>query len=161
MHEEYFIDGEEDIRERERAEEVRRLVRAEIRRVNSGEAESDMAEDLRREEAAKPKPRQQWLRWLGRSLTGEILISNKVQRLYNIFTVMAILFFFAIFVMFASFHREMQYAALQKEVALLRERAIRSTERRHRESSHSEILRRLQRAGLDLEDPQNQPKILQ
>lgn len=160
MNEEYFVDSEEEIRERERNEEVRRLVRAEMRRVHAGEADEDMAEDLRREESERPRPLPNWLRWIGRSLTGEILVTNEVQRTYNILTILGIIFFCAIFAMFASFHQELRYNALQKEVKLWRERSILSTEQRHSESSHSAILRRLKESNIELEDPRTQPKIL-
>lgn len=160
MNEEYFVDSEEEIREREQAEQVRRIVRSEMRRVNSGEADNDIVEDIRRDAEEVRKKNPNWLRWLGHAITGEILVTNEVQRFYNALTLLGVIFFFAVFAMFASFHREMQYAELKKEAALLREKAIRSTERRHQESSHSAIVRRLKQQGLDLEDPYTQPMVL-
>ena len=150
MNEEYFIDSEEEIREREA-----------LRAMRSASAEAvDENPFIEDEENPKEKRRAGWLRWIGHSLTGEILVTSEVQQFYNVATVLGVIFFFAIFAMFASFHREMQYRELQKEVVLLRESAIRSIEKRHLESSHSMILQRLHERGLNLEDPSRQPKIL-
>lgn len=158
MNEEYFVDSEEEIREREQAEEVRRLVHAEVHRIHTGEVKVEAPSDAEPQETPRPLPN--WLRWIGRSLTGDILVTAQVQRAYNLLTILGIIFFLAIFAIFASFRQELRYATLQKEVKLWRERAIFSTEQRHNESSHSAILRRLQEMNVELEDPQNQPKIL-
>jgi hypothetical protein len=73
---------------------------------------------------------------------------------------LGIVYLLAIFAMFASFHRARYYTKLKAEVVLLREEAIFSIKNRHLESSHSKILERLNEAGVDIQDPYSQPKIL-
>lgn len=158
MHDEYFIDSEEEIREREQAEALRQLVREEVQRAESGEVES--GEDTPLEEQKRGASYRGFLRWIRHALTGEILITNEVQQLYNAVTVLGIVYLLAIFAMFASFHRAQQYDELQQEVVLLREEAIYSIRNRHLESSHSKILERLKESGVDIQDPYSQPKIL-
>ena len=158
MHDEYFIDSEEEIREREQAEALRQLVREEVQRAESGEVES--GEETPSEEQKRGASYRGFLRWIRHALTGEILITNEVQQLYNAVTVLGIVYLLAIFAMFASFHRAQQYDELQQEVVLLREEAIYSIRNRHLESSHSKILERLNESGVDIQDPYSQPKIL-
>lgn len=158
MHDEYFIDSEEEIREREQAEALRQLVREEVQRAESGEVES--GEETPSEEQKRGASYRGFLRWIRHALTGEILITNEVQQLYNAVTVLGIVYLLAIFAMFASFHRAQQYEELQQEVVLLREEAIYSIRNRHLESSHSKILERLKESGVDIQDPYSQPKIL-
>lgn len=158
MHDEYFIDSEEEIREREQAEALRQLVREEVQRAESGEVES--GEETPSEEQKRGVSYRGFLRWIRHALTGEILITNEVQQLYNAVTVLGIVYLLAIFAMFASFHRAQQYEELQQEVVLLREEAIYSIRNRHLESSHSKILERLKESGVDIQDPYSQPKIL-
>ncbi len=158
MHDEYFIDSEEEIREREQAEALRQLVREEVQRAESGEVES--GEETPSEEQKRGASYRGFLRWIRHALTGEILITNEVQQLYNAVTVLGIVYLLAIFAMFASFHRAQQYDELQQEMVLLREEAIYSIRNRHLESSHSKILERLKESGVDIQDPYSQPKIL-
>lgn len=158
MHDEYFIDSEEEIREREQAEALRQLVREEVQRAESGEVES--GEETPSEEQKRGASYRGFLRWIRHALTGEILITNEVQQLYNAVTVLGIVYLLAIFAMFASFHRAQQYEELQQKVVLLREEAIYSIRNRHLESSHSKILERLKESGVDIQDPYSQPKIL-
>lgn len=163
MHDEYFIDSEEEIREREQAEALRQLVREEVQRAESGEVESgevESGEETPSEEQKRGASYRGFLRWIRHALTGEILITNEVQQLYNAVTVLGIVYLLAIFAMFASFHRAQQYDELQQKVVLLREEAIYSIRNRHLESSHSKILERLKESGVDIQDPYSQPKIL-
>ena len=52
---EYFTDSQEEIAEREAQETLRRMVRTEIRRVQTGAADKDISEDIAREELEKSK----------------------------------------------------------------------------------------------------------
>ena len=47
---EYFTDSQEEIAEREAQEALRRMVRTEIRRVQTGAADADIAKDIALEE---------------------------------------------------------------------------------------------------------------
>ena len=91
---EYFTDSAEEIAARERDEELRRMVRTEIRRVHTGAADADIAEDIRREEEAleKSKPAK-WTVWLNNAMSGEVLILKEVERAYKLAGVLGLIFF--------------------------------------------------------------------
>ena len=50
---EYFTPTQEEVAEREAQEALRRMVRTEIRRVQTGAADGDIADDIAREEQEK------------------------------------------------------------------------------------------------------------
>ena len=162
---EYFTDSKEEIAEREAQEALRRMVRTEIRRVQTGAAAEDMANDLALEEeqkAAEEKKtkRSRWSRWINGVITGDILLVNEVKRVYTLLTILGVIFFASIATMFASLHSDLQRNKLEKELMMLKERAIRTSERCYQHSSHSAILRKLQECGIEISDPKTQPKIL-
>ena len=47
----------------------------------------------------------------------------------------------------------MKYSRLEREVQILRERSIRLQEQRYSRTTHSAIVERLRRRGIDLNDP--------
>ena len=162
---EYFTDSQEEIAEREAQEAMRRLVRTEIRRVQTGAADADIADDIAREEAEKAeaekksrKPR--WLSWIVSSITGDILLAKEVEKVSSLLLALAIIFLISISTISLSFRVDMECRLLKKEVALLKERAIRSKEECYRHSSHSAIVHKLAERGIEIKDPQTQPKIL-
>lgn len=159
---EYFTPSQEDLAEREAQEELRRMVRTEIRRVQSGAADADIAEDIAREsrEQDKQRKRPRWVMWLNSVVTGDILLAKEVKRVYTLLTILGVIFFASIATMFASLQRDTYCRRLEKEVALLKERSIRMAERCYMHSSHSAILRKLEEHGIEIEDPTTQPKIL-
>ncbi len=161
---EYFTDTQEEIAEREAQEALRRMVRTEIRRVQTGAADEDIAADIAREEeekaaAERAKP-PQWMVWLKGAITGDILLAEEAKRVYTLLMMLGIIFFASIATIFASLNRDLQCRQLEKEVELLKERAIRTKEECYHKSSHSAILRRLEERGIKIEDPKSQPKIL-
>lgn len=160
---EYFTDSQEEVAEREAQEALRRMVRTEIRRVQTGAADADIAEDIAREESEKrtqkrSKPR--WLVWIGSVVTGDILLAEEVKRAYTLLTMLGVIFFASIATIFGALQRDLRCRQLEKEVALLKERAIRTAERCYSHSSHSAIVRKLNERGIAIEDPKSQPKIL-
>ena len=160
---EYFSDTQEEIAEREAQEALRRMVRTEIRRVQTGVANADIADDIAREEqqaSEKKSKRPRWVVWINSVVTGDILLAEEVKRVYTLLTMLGVIFFASIATIFGSLQRDMRYRELEKEVALLKERAIRTSEECYRHSSHSAILRKLKERGIDIEDPKTQPKIL-
>ena len=160
---EYFTDSQEEIAEREAQEALRRMVRTEIRRVQTGAAAEDIAEDIAREEQAleeKKAKRPRWVMWVNSVITGDILLAEEVKRVYTLLIMLGVIFFASIATIFGSLQRDIRYRVLEKEVALLKERAIRTSEACYRQSSHSAILRKLKERGIDIEDPKTQPKIL-
>ena len=162
---EYFSDSQEEIAEREAQEALRRMVRTEIRRVQTGAAAEDIAEDIAREEEQqaledKKAKRPRWVMWINSVVTGDILLAEEVKRVYTLLTMLGVIFFASIATIFGSLQRDMRYRELEKEVALLKERAIRTSEECYRHSSHSAILRKLKERDIEIEDPKTQPKIL-
>lgn len=155
---EFLTDSPEEIREREQQEEIKRIVRSEFRRVQSGKADEDMAEDVRREqqereEAEKRASRHKWLRSIGLLLTGEILVRENVARFYSYASYIALMFFLSIVTLFAGLRVETKCNRLEREVELLHERSIRFKEQRYQKSSHSAIVEELERRGIELYDP--------
>ena len=161
---EYFTDSQEEIAEREAQEALRRMVRTEIRRVQTGAANADIADDIAREEQEaleeRRSKRPRWVVWINSVVTGDILLAEEVKRVYTLLTMLGVIFFASIATIFGSLQRDMRYRELEKEIALLKERAIRTSEECYRHSSHSAILRKLKERGIDIEDPKTQPKIL-
>ena len=155
---EFLTDSPEEIREREQQEEIKRIVRSEFRRVQSGEADEDMAEDVRREqqereEAEKRASRHKWLRSIGLLLTGEILVRENAARFDSYASYIALMFFLSIVTLFAGLRVETKCNRLEREVELLHERSIRFKEQRYQKSSHSAIVEELERRGIELYDP--------
>lgn len=162
---EYFTDSQEEIAEREAQEALRRMVRTEIRRVQTGDADADIADDIAREEQQRDAELQQAKRsrvmvWVMGVITGDILLAEEAKRVYTLLMMLGIIFFVSIATIFASLGRDLQCRQLEKKVELLKERAIRTKEACYRQSSHSAILRRLEERGIKIEDPKSQPKIL-
>ena len=95
---EYFTDSQEEIAEREAQEALRRMVRTEIRRVQTGAADADIAEDIAREEEQRAieeqtSKRPRWRVWVMGVVTGDILLANEVKRVYTMLTILGIIFF--------------------------------------------------------------------
>ncbi len=162
---EYFTDSQEEIAEREAQEALRRMVRTEIRRVQTGAADADIAEDIAREEEQRAvkeqkSKRPRWMVWVIGVVTGDILLANEVKHVYTLLTMLGVIFFASIATIFASLHSDLRRNQLEKRVATLKERAIRSSEECYQRSSHSAILRQLNERGIKISDPKTQPKIL-
>ena len=95
---EYFIESQEEVAEREAQEALRRMVRTEIRRVHTGAADEDIAEDIAREEKeraveARKRNRPRWMVWAISAVTGDILLAEEAKKVYNIFTLLGVIFF--------------------------------------------------------------------
>ncbi len=163
---EYFTDSQEEIAEREAQEALRRMVRTEIRRVQTGAADADIAEDIAREEeekrVAESKNRQypRWIMIIGGFITGNILLAEEAKRVYNILTLLGVIFFTSIIMIFWSLQQDLRYSKLQREVSLLQERAIRTSERCNIETSPSAIARQLKERGVEIEAPKDVPTSL-
>lgn len=161
---EYFTDSKEEIAQREADEALRRVVRTEIRRVHSGAADEDIANDIaleeEAEEAKRPRKYPRWVVWISNVFTGEILIADEAQSVYNLFTLLGVILMLNLAVIFASLNRDLQCNTLKKEVARLEERAIRTMERRTQQTTHSAILQQLQQRGIDINDPKTTPIVV-
>ncbi len=153
------VTPEEEAR-RAQEEEFARRVRREVRRIERGEADDDLRADEEREaaEAAEREERRRRERRRASStfwqlFSGTILVREGMSQSYPYLLCIAGLFLLSISVVFMSLHTDMQYARLEREVQVLRERSIRLQERRFRATTHSAVSAELQRRGIDLRDP--------
>lgn len=159
---------EDEIREREEAEEFRRRVRREILRVQSGEADEDIARDLE-EEAEEEREQQEEEQRVARKrsrlfwqiFSGNILLNRSIAENYRYFVGVAVACFISIVVMFAALAADMKYSRLEREVQLLRERSIRLQEQLYRRTTHAAISKELERRGIDLQDPRRPKAVVE
>jgi hypothetical protein len=157
---EYFVDSQDDINRREVPESSRGEVHTDIHRIHTGaveQAESDEGEDGAE---SRKLVRPRWFVWLKGFLTGDILLKKEVERVYTLLTILGVIFFASIATIFAMLNQDLRCNRLQKEVVLLKERAIRTSEACSHKTSHSAILQRLKERGIEIGDPETQPKIL-
>ncbi len=146
-------------RDEEHEAELARKIRREVLRVQSGEADEDIAREaeeatLREEEQRKAEriERRRKASAFWQLLSGNILVNKGVARYYPQMITVAVLFFVSIAVMFYSLHLDMRYTRLEREVQLLRENSLRFQSLRYQRSSHSSILEQLKTRGIDLEE---------
>ena len=92
--------SEEELREREEAEEFRRRVRREILRVQSGEADEDIARDREQEaeeqrerEEAEQRTARKRSRLFWQIFSGNILVNRSVAENYRYFAAIAVMCF--------------------------------------------------------------------
>ena len=161
---EYFTPTQEEVAEREAQEALRRMVRTEIRRVQTGAADGDIADDIAREEQEKravaKRQRSRFGGMVVKVITGDILLNERFKKVYTLLIVLGVIFFTSMATIYASFHSDLKRSKLQREVLRKKERAIRMNEECARYSSHSAIVRRLQERGIEIEDPKSLPKKL-
>ena len=89
--------------------------------------------------------------------TGDILTTSKMQKLYKYMWIVAGIYFASILAILVSLQLDINCATLQREVVLLEERAIRTSEECSDHASHSAILRKVKERGLNLYDPKGVP----
>lgn len=160
--------SEEEMREREEAEEFRRRVRREILRVQSGEADEEIARDREEEEARQREEQEREQRAARKRsrlfwqiFSGNILVNRSVAENYRYFVAIAGMCFVSIVVMFASLAADMKYSRMEREVQLLRERSIRLQEQLYRRTTHAAISEELQRRGISLQDPRRPKAVVE
>lgn len=95
-----------------------------------------------------------------RILSGTILVGEQATRYYPYLATLAVLFFLNIAVLFWSLHLDRRYLRLEREVQVLRERAIRFGAQRSRTTAHSAIVEEIERRGLGLADPAGPNEII-
>ncbi len=155
---------QEEIEAAEQDKILARRIRREVKRMERGEADEDLAKDAEKEEAERAEReaeeeaerkeqhhRANNIFWL--LLSGNILQKESVSKYYSQLVAIATLFFISIFVMFWSLHLDMRYNQELRMVQLLRERSARLQELRYSRCSHSAITAELERRGLKLSDP--------
>ena len=160
--------AEEERLEERLEEQIDRRVRREVRRIRSGEADADMAADADREarEEAERTEAEERERKRSQSLvrglvSGSVIGRQWVSEHYRYPLMIAGIFLLSIIVMFCALGLDMKYSRREREVQLLRERAIRLQEQRYSRTTHSAILQRLQERNIPLRDPQTSGHIIQ
>lgn len=157
---------EEELRRQEEEERLRRQIRAEVRRVQSGEADEDIERDIEQEQEAQEmrreaKKRLQRSRLFYQLFSGSILQSRGVKEHYGYLIAIAIASLVSIAVMFASLYADMKYSRMEREVQLLRERSVRLREQLYQRTSHKAVVEELQRRGIPLQEPRQQREVVE
>jgi hypothetical protein len=141
-------------------EALKRTIRREVLRMESGEAAAElqaereeMAAERAEREADEARVRRRESSLWRQLFSGRILVNEIVRENYRYVGVIAAMFFVSIMVLFLSLRLDIRYARLNTEVQLLHERSIRLQEQCYRRSSHSAIVESLHERGLELYDP--------
>ena len=130
--------------------------------MEDGEPERSADEAGEAEVAAEPEqPKRERFKLVREFMLGTILNNDVVRENYRYAIFFAGLLFLSIAMLFTSLGTYLKYMKLGDEVQLMRERAIRMSEERYEQSSHSAIVRRLQERGINLADPQEPHEILE
>ena len=139
--------SEEELREEERERELQRRIRREVRRIQSGEADEEMAEERAREEAEAEETAARQARERRRAanpfrglLTGHLLRQAWLVGHYRYPLLIAGAFL-------------LTHTRTEREVELLREKAVRLQEQRSRLTTHSAVVEELRRRNIPLHDP--------
>lgn len=150
--------------------EFARRVRREVKRIESGDADDDLAQDevedsqereakqeaeqerVAAEEAERKREERKQHSIFWQLISGSILLRQGVSKYYTQMMLVAVMFFVSIFVMFWSLHLDMRYSDLSRQNQLMREKSIRLQEMRHSKCSHSAISAELKRREIDLGD---------
>lgn len=167
IHDEFNPLSEEEL-ERQRAdEELARRIRNEIRRVQSGQADEQMAqeaeqereqeEELRSAEERK-KSKRSTLFW--QLFSGNILVNRNVADNYRYLAAIAITSFVSIAVLFMALYAEDRFSKVEREVQLLRERSIRLQEQLFSRTTHAAIAKEVEERGLGLQEPRKSREVL-
>ena len=159
---------EEELQAQRESEELDRRIRRMVVRVQSGEADEEIAEDRRLEEEERAqaeeeerKERKRRSGWRWQIFSGTILTSRGMADNYRYFAAIAVMCFISIVVMFAALYADLRYSRAEQDVQLLRERAIRLQEQLHRRTTHQAIRDSLVARGIDLRDPRQKTSVLE
>lgn len=170
MYEDHEFDpiSPEEQARREADAELSRRIRREVRRMERGEADEDLAADEAQEqaereaqEALRRKAERRGRNPLWQLVSGTILVRESISRSYSYLVLIAVGFFVSIVVLFWSLHLDRRYIRLEREVQGLRERSIRFEEQRFRRTTHSAIVREIEERGLPLKDPQKPRAVIE
>lgn len=160
--------------ERERAAaaaERDRLIRTQVVRVMTGQADEDLAEDERlraEQEAAEQEAREAEERrknsplnkFIGMVFTGEILVNQEVSRYYPYLLSLAAMFLVSIIIMFSALSLDIKRTRLENELKVLQEQSIRQSEQLYKATSRSAIIEQSKARGLNLEELPTQTYII-
>ncbi len=156
----------EDSATREETEFERR-VRLEVHRHTDIDEEDSQEAEIPREEPPKepkndtrleedqPRPRKRRRASTARQLlTGSILIREDISKYYRYLWGIAAMCFVSIFVMFLALQCDVKCSRLEREVRVLRARAITMESRRFHQTTHTAIVRELEARKIPLRTPE-------
>lgn len=159
---------DEELLRQQQEEELARRIRREVRRVQRGDAAEEMAAEEAEEEqerahrkALAERENQKSKNPLRGLITGNILRQEWLTVHYRYPLLIAGVFLLSIVVMFWSLRLDMKLTHTEREVQLLRERALRLREERSRLTSHSAVVEELRRRDIRLEDPIEPNRIIE
>ncbi|MDE6140377.1 MAG: hypothetical protein K2J31_05860 [Alistipes sp.] len=170
QQEDLEFDPREEARRREAEEEARiaRRIRRELIRVDSGEADEDMAREReaieREREQEQERERRQQRRsrsLLWQVFSGSFLVGSGATQYYNYLIAMAAMCLVSIFVTFMSLNADMECRNLEEQVRVLRERAVLMQEQRFRRGSYNEIMRMLEDRGIRMTDLSDDSRLIE
>jgi len=151
---------DEELLRRQQEEELARRIRREVRRVQRGDADEEMAAEEAEEiqqrahqEALAERENQRSKHPLRGLITGNTLRQEWLTVHYRYPLLIAAVFLLSIVVMFWSLRLDMRLTQTERRVQLLRERALHLKEERSRLTSHSAVVEELRRRNIPLEDP--------
>lgn len=167
--EQNIFDPEAEAEEREREAEsvMQRRIHREIIRIQSGEAEEELAEERERmaheerERAEAEERDRRRERSLWRMITtGNFLTSSGAMQIYRYLIAIAVMCFFSIFLTFMSLNAERECRQMENYASVLRERSVLLEEERYSISSKGEIERMLQERGIVMIDLSSQSRLV-
>lgn len=168
MHDEFNPLSEEELEQRQADEKLERLIRSQIRRVQSGEADEQMRQEAEEErEQEQEQMREEARKRLKRSrlfwqlFSGNILVNRNVAENYRYFIAIAITSFVSIAVLFMALYAEDRFSKVEREVQLLRERSIRLQEQLFSRTTHAAIAKEVEERGLGLQEPRKSREIVE
>ena len=170
QQEDLEFDPREEARRREAEEEARiaRRIRRELIRVDSGEADEDMAREReaieREREQEQERERRQQRRsrsLLWQVFSGSFLVGSGATQYYNYLIAMAAMCLVSIFVTFMSLNADMECRNLEEQGRVLRERAVLMQEQRFRRGSYNEIMRMLEDRGIRMTDLSDDSRLIE
>ena len=168
MHDEFNPLSEEELEQRQADEKLERLIRSQIRRVQSGEADEQMRQEAEEErEQEQEQMREEARKRLKRSrlfwqlFSGNILVNRNVAENYRYFIAIAITSFVSIAVLFMALYAEDRFSKVEREVQLLRERSIRLQEQLFSRTTHAAIAKEVEERGLGLPEPRKSREVVE
>ena len=144
----------EGIAERRRQDEeerLRRRIRREIIRVDSGQVDEELEEERQRRKQGS---------FFVQIFTGEFLATRDAKAYLHIFIAVAVMCFICIFLTFMSLNADREYRQLEKRLTVLSERAIILEEQRYDISTRENVDKLLERHNIHLKDLDDKSMII-
>lgn len=160
-------EGIAELRRKDEEERLKRRIRREIIKVNSGESDEElekererMAEEEAERKAEELKKQRKSSSIIFNIFTGGFLSSDSAAIYYRMLIAIAVMCFACIFLTFMSLNADREYSQLEKRASVLRERAIVFEEQRYNISSREEVDKLLERHNIVLEDLDERSRVI-